>query len=250
MLRDQRHDELIRALTQHGAMAIKDVAAVLGVSEATARRDIGLLADDGRLTRVYGGAAIKAPNEVPFAYAEYTDHGEKQLMAQAASDLVSDGDTLILDIGTTMLEVARALSGRPVTIITSNMAVYEILKQDSKTELLFLGGLLRRNYHSTVGFLTENALRQVHADLAFLGTSGVTRRGQVVDTTPVEVSIKQQMLLAADRAVLVATARKFPGRGHGVVCEAERISTLVTSTETDQAYFEPFADSGTEVITA
>ncbi len=235
-------------LTQHGAMPLRELATALGVSEATARRDIAKLADDGRLAKVYGGAVIKGPNEAPFAFSDSTDRSEKRRIAAAAAELVADTDTIILDIGSTILELCRLLAGRRITVITSNLAAYEVLKNAEPTEVVLLGGQLRRNYLSTVGFLTESALKAVHADIAFLGTSGVTASGSILDTTPVEVSVKRQMIASSDSVVLLATGRKFPGRGMGVACEASEISTLVTSTGVDESFLQAFREGGTRII--
>ncbi|AMM31568.1 ArsR family transcriptional regulator [Sinomonas atrocyanea] len=248
MIPDRRHDEIIKMLTQRGSLTLKEVVDELGVSEATARRDINRLAEAGRLVRAYGGAVIKGPAEVPFTYSDSTDRDEKQRIAQAAAELVSDSDTVVLDIGSTVLELSRLLAGRPITVITSNLAVFEVMKGADRTELILLGGQFRRNYLSTVGFLAENAMRQLHADIAFLGTSGITKAGRVLDTTPVEVSVKQQMIESSERVVLLATQRKFPGTGLRVVCGPDRVSTLITSAGTPDDYLLEFRRSGTAVM--
>ncbi len=248
MLRDQRHQTLTKALAGRGAMSIAEIAELLGVSEATARRDIDWLAKNARLTRVYGGAMLPDPHEVPFAFAETTDQPEKRRIAAAAAALVSDGDTVILDIGTTALELAKQLAGRPVTIITGNMAIYDALRSESDTELLLLGGVLRRNYQSMVGFITVQTLNQLHANMAFFGASGITKAGKVVETATVEIPVKQAMLGASDRAVLMAAPRKFPGHGLGVVCDVSSISTVITTSEVDREYLDPFTLAGTEIV--
>src|SRR4029079_7000639 len=102
-----------------------------------------------------------------------------------AADLVKDGEAVLLDIGTTAHRFARTLHGRSLTVITSNLMVYEELKDDADIQIVLLGGIVRRSYHSLVGFLTEDNLRQVHADRLFLGTSGVGTGGQGVGSTSV-----------------------------------------------------------------
>ena len=248
MLRERRHDEIIKMLTQRGALPISEVAQELQVSDATARRDINHLAENGQLSRVYGGAVIKGPNEAAFVYSDSTDREQKQRIALAAAELVSDSDTIVLDIGSTVLELSRVLAGRAITVITSNMAVYDVMKLADRTEVILLGGQLRRNYQSTVGFLAQNTMEQLHADIAFLGTSGVTRSGRVLDTTPIELSVKQQMIRSSDQVVLLATERKFPGQGLGVVCNASEISTLITTVQANDEYLHEFRARGTHVI--
>jgi DeoR/GlpR family transcriptional regulator of sugar metabolism len=248
MLPNRRHDEIIKLLTEHGALPLRELAEHLRVSEATARRDVNRLAEAGRLSRVYGGAVINGPAEEPFAYSDVTDREQKKRIARAAAKLVADGEVVVLDIGSTVLELSQLLAGRPVKVITSNLAVYEVLKNAGPTELILLGGQVRRNYLSTVGFIAENAMAHLHADIAFLGTSGITRTGRVLDTTPVEVSIKQQIIQSSDKVVLLATERKFPGTGMSVVCGPEEISALVTTEAADASFLKAFANHGTDII--
>lgn len=248
MLPDRRRDEIIRLLTQRGDITLRELAAALGVSQATARRDIARLADLGLLARVYGGAVIKGPNEAPFSYSDSTDRDQKRRIAVAAAELVNDSDTVILDIGSTVLELSRMLAGRPITVITSNLAAFEVLMGAAPTEVVLLGGQVRRNYLSTVGFLTELSLAALHADIAFLGTSGVTLEGRILDTTPIEVPVKRQAIRSADKVALLATERKFPGRGIGVACEASDIAYLVTSRGIPDQFLQPFRDAGTRIV--
>lgn len=236
-------------VTRRGSVPLAEIAAEIGVSEATARRDVDQLAAEGRIARVYGGALALGTVEEPFAFSDSTDRPQKTKIARAAADLVSDGDVVILDIGSTVLELARLLSGRAITVITSNLAAYEVLRDAAPTELVLIGGSVRRNYLSTVGFLAENAMAQLHADTVFLGTSGIAVTGVVRDTTPVEVAVKKQMIASSDKVVLLAAERKFPGTGMSVICEASDVDVVVTSKVTDPAYLVPFERKGVRVIT-
>src|SRR5262249_24514582 len=141
---------------------------------------------------------------------------------------IEDGQTVLLDIGTTAHRLARKLRGRSLNVITSSMAVFEALADDPGIELLLLGGMLRRQYRSLEGFLTEDNLRQVHADLLFLGTSGVRPDGRVMDSTVIEVPVKRAMIAASEQVILLADSAKFPGRGMASVCSPGELHTLVT----------------------
>lgn len=247
MLGERRRSEIIRLLRVDGIVTVGDVAGQLGVSDATVRRDLAQLHADGQLTRVHGGA-VGTDGEPPFDEAATAHLDAADAVARRAADLVEDGEVLMLDIGTTVHRLARRLHGRPVTVITSNLAVYEELARDEAVRLLLLGGEVRRNYRSLVGFLTEGALRQVHADRLFLGTSGVRRTGQVMDTTVVEVPSKRAMIASSDRVVLMATAEKFPGTGLAVVCEADRLDVVVTEESADPQTVTALRGAGVEVV--
>lgn len=210
MLAERRHQLILRALRSGGPAAVTDLSERLGVSPATIRRDLVKLEEDGLLTRVHGGAVVEEGDQ-PFAEVAEMRVPEKDAIAAHAAAMIEDGQSVLLDIGTTAFRLARQLHGRRLTVITSNLVVYEELADDEGIELVLLGGMVRREYRSLVGFLTEDNLRQLHADWLFLGTSGVRAGGQVMDTTVVEVPVKRAMIRAGDKVVLLADGAKFPG---------------------------------------
>jgi DeoR family transcriptional regulator, fructose operon transcriptional repressor len=250
MLRETRHEQLLKLLREEGVLPVGQIAQRLGVSEATARRDLNDLGNAGLLRRVYGGAVARGPVERPFAEEEAGDRADKDAVARAAARTVEDGEVVLLDIGTTTLQLARRLHGRSITVATSNLAVYEELKDDTDVELVLLGGQVRRNYRSLVGHLTQAGLGHLYADRLFLGTSGVLADGRVLDTTEVEVPVKQAMLSAARHVVLLATARKFPGTGTARICGPRDIGTLITNQTSDPGTLAVFRDAGVEVETS
>lgn len=247
MLAQQRHERISRTLRLEGLVAVGPLAERLGVSQATVRRDLVELERQGRLARVHGGAVAVGDNDEPFAEVAAVRVDEKDAIAERAAALVQDGDTVLLDIGTTAHRLARRLRGRPVTVITNSLAVYEELRDDHSTQLVVLGGMVRRSYRSLVGFLTEDALRQVHAETAFLGASGVRSDGHVLDTTAVEVPAKRGMIAAAERVVLLADASKFPGRGMARVCGPEELDIVVTDAPAKSPALSVLREAGVDV---
>jgi DeoR/GlpR family transcriptional regulator of sugar metabolism len=227
-----------------------DLAQRFGVSEMTVRRDLTHLAREGKLTRVYGGA-IRDADEPPFAAIETERRDAKERIGRAAAQLVEDGKTIMIDIGTTTLELARALRGRELTVITTNLAVVEELLPEAGIELVLLGGIVRRNYRSLVGVLAEDGLRQVSADIAFLGASGIRHEDMaVMDTTMVEVPIKRGMIAAAERSVLLADAQKFYSGGVVRVCGVEEFDAIVTDAPPDDPLVASVAKAGVEIVQA
>ena len=128
-------------------------------------------------------------------------------------------------------------------MVTSSLAVLEELLPDEAVELVLPGGLVRRNYRSLVGVLAEDSLRQLQADVLFLGASAVDGACAVWDSTMVEVPIKRAMIAAAGRVVLLADAAKFAGSGSVRVCEADALDVLVTDAP-------PPVDADLEVVLA
>ena len=248
MLSERRHQLILRQLRANGPVSAVFLAEALGVSSATVRRDLVYLDAQGLLTRVYGGAAPVAGHDDPFVEVASVRATEKDAIAVHAAGLIEDGQTVLLDIGTTAHRLAQQLHGRPLTVITSNMAVFEELADDDAIQLLVLGGVLRREYRSLVGFLTEDNLRQVHADRLFLGTSGVRPDGRVMDTTVVEVPVKRAMIAASDQVILLADSAKFPGRGMASVCGPDELDTVVTDAPADTRTAARLREAGVIVI--
>ncbi len=253
MLPQRRHAEILQCLARDGSASIAALCEQLSTSPATIRRDLIWLEGEGVLTRVHGGAVIvvdRMGHERPFAQVAHERTDAKDVLARAAANLVQDGDTVLLDIGTTTHRVAAHLHGRPVTVLTSNLAVYEELADDTAVELILLGGAVRRNYRSMVGFLTEDALRQVRADHVFLGTSGVRGDGSVMDDTVVQVPLKRAMVAAGDHVVLLADNDKFPGSGLARVCGPGELDIVVTNKGANEATLAALRDADVEVLLA
>jgi DeoR/GlpR family transcriptional regulator of sugar metabolism len=215
----------------------------------TVRRDLAHLAREGKLIRVHGGA-LSVREEPPFAETAVERLAEKERIGRAAAGLVRDGQTIMIDIGTTTLQLARQLRHRELTVITSSLAVLEELEPCDGIELIALGGLVRRNYRSLVGVLAEDMLRQLTADISFLGASGIRPDLSIMDTTMVEVPIKRGMIAAADRIVLLTDAAKFSMAGTVRVCGADELHALVTDAPGDDPAVRRLARAGVEVVHA
>ncbi len=258
MLLAQRHERILAALAG-GGQSVVQLAGALGVSESTIRRDLDMLAKGGQLERLYGGAMLTQGSranitdsggvEDPFASDTRDDLELRRRMAAEAARLVTDGDVVVLDIGSTTQLVARELRGRPVTIITSNLAVLDEVRTDDVVELVLLGGVLRRNQQSLVGPLTEESIGHLSADLMFLSCTGI-RGGRVLDNMAVEAPIKQALIAASERIVLLASELKFPGSGALRLCSLDEVDVLITTTGTSEDELAPRREAGREVIVA
>jgi DeoR/GlpR family transcriptional regulator of sugar metabolism len=248
MLPAQRRQAILRAV-RSGTAHVGALADEFGVSEMTVRRDLHALARDGRLERVRGGA-LSVDSERPFSEIVVERLEAKDRIGRAAAALVEDGQTVMLDIGTTTLQVARHLRGRSLTVVTTNLAVYEELLPEPGIELVLPGGVVRRNYLSLVGMLAEDTLRRLRADIAFLGTSGIDAELAVWDTTMIEVPIKRAMIAASKRTILVADAAKFDMDAMVRVCEASELDAIVTDERVPATRRRALDRVGVEVIVA
>lgn len=248
LLPAQRRQEILRAV-RSGTAHVSDLAESFGVSEMTVRRDLGALARDGKLERVHGGA-VETATEPGFSQIEVERFDIKDRLGIAAANMVQDGMTVMVDIGTSTLQLARHLHGKQITVVTTNLAVVEELLPDGDIELVLPGGIVRRNYRSLVGVLAEDALRQIKSDILFMGTSGVDVEMGVWDTTMVEVPIKRLMIAGAQEVVLLADTAKFSMTGMVRVCGPESIDHIVTDAPLPAACRSAVDAAGIEVTVA
>jgi DeoR/GlpR family transcriptional regulator of sugar metabolism len=250
MLTPQRDETILTRLRETGSASAQELAELLGVSGSTVRRDLERLELLGALRRVHGGAYFPSIAGGENSFAEVVDENaaEKEAVAARAAQLVSDGEVVILDIGTTTMRIAHHLRGREVTVITSSLAVLDVLRTDGAVNLVMLGGTLRRNFQTLVGPITEDVLATIRADIAFLTCTGVRPDGSVVDDITQEASIKRALVNAADRVVLATTSSKFPGTGSLRIAHLESIDVVVTTAGVDEATLAHARRGGGEVI--
>jgi len=258
MILRERQNHILHSIHSGGAASVHDLALALDVSESTIRRDLEILDRNGELTRTYGGAVVKpgtttqdnGRDEIEGPFEDTFDLELKTRLATAAAELVEDGNVIILDIGTTTPILAKLLRGRDITVITSNLAVFDELRDDDRVRLVLTGGVVRRNYRSLVGSLAQYAFSQLSADIAFLSCTGVRANGHVVDNMAIEAPIKQSMIDSSSTVVLLASETKFPGTGALKICALAEIDVLITTTAAPDDTLALCRNAGGKVVIA
>ncbi len=242
----RRRELLLGKLRTQNSARVGELAEQLGVSEMTIRRDLAWLANEGKLVRVRGGAVLESPYR-PFAEVETEHYNERYRIGAAAAELVSEGETILIDIGTTPLQLARHLHGRRLTVITNNLAVYEELATEALVDLIVLGGQVNREYRALGGFLVEEGLRQLSADRGFIGAAGIRRDLTIVDDAMGELRIKRAMIGAAGKVAALIDSSKFGIAGGARICDAEEIDILITDTAAPPEMVAALEARGVEV---
>ncbi len=248
LLPRQRREAILHFVTKSGSASVAQLARMMNVSPSTVRRDLNALKVEGLLDRVHGGVTIEEEEERQFSEVSLDARADKDRIAYRASNLVPDFSVVVLDIGTTTAAIARQLAGRPLTVVTASLAVIDELRHHEQTQLIVLGGVVRSRYHSMVGSLTENAVSQLVADYAFIGTSGITADGVVLDSTGTEVPIKHAIIKHSRRVFLAASDNKFPGSGILPVCNLSDLTGIITTAARDHPTLTQLKD--TEVFYA
>jgi DeoR/GlpR family transcriptional regulator of sugar metabolism len=226
----RRRAQILECLRQNGQAQVKELVEQLGVSEMTIRRDLELLAGEGHLVRTYGGAAATTPiREQPYAAKAVEHTAEKERIARYAASLVNEGDVVLLDAGSTTAAIARALRGRgPLTVVTCDLKIAVDLCDEPDIRVLVTGGTAMAQGYNLVGPLAEQTLRGLTVDLAFLGTSSVDVEFGITTPTLEKVPVKQAMIRAARRSILVADATKFDRRSSFQICSLSALSLAIS----------------------
>ncbi len=210
-----RRERIVELLVRRGdePLPVEEVAATFGVSPATVRRDLEELRSTGRITRTYGGAVLgTASAELSVRQRELSHAGEKDAIARAAANLVKPGSVVLLDAGSTTERVARLLRGIPeLTVVTNGIAATATLLEQGDTEIIVLGGRLRRINQTISGASAEQMVRGLYADIAFIGADAVDPRRGVASRTLEQSTLKSLMADHARTVVVVADSTKLTG---------------------------------------
>ncbi|TFC35333.1 DeoR/GlpR family DNA-binding transcription regulator [Cryobacterium sp. TMT2-42-4] len=255
----QRREQIQRLVGERGFVRVRELREAFGVSGVTARADLDVLESAGTVQRVHGGAVPAAPpsgrplREFSFEEALASSVLPKQQIGVLAAALVTSGQSILLDVGTTTLSLAHALLARTdltdVVIITNGLSIALALEPAiPRFTVIVTGGSLRPLQHSLVEPLARTVLSQVHADLAFIGCNGVDAGYGVTNINLPEAGVKTLMLAAATRAVVVADASKL-GQVHlGQVGPLRAFDTLVTDAAADEVRLVPLREAGLTVL--
>ncbi|MFC0673260.1 DeoR/GlpR family DNA-binding transcription regulator [Brachybacterium hainanense] len=268
MIKAARLEEIETLLRGASFLSTQQIADALGVSGATVRRDLDDLGSAGLIDRVHGGARLvtdpdrgqedalaardphaePAPADEPFDEVLGRNSETKQRLAAAAAELVAEGETLFIDIGTTVYEVARLLSGRHLTVVTNSLRVAEALGDSAQVRLEILGGEYNREYRCTQGQAVLEGLGRLHIDRAILGCSGITEQGTVRDTDASQAAVKRAAVAAAGDSTLLADASKLPGIGAFTALELSALDRLITDAPLPSALERHLSRTSLEVL--
>jgi DeoR family transcriptional regulator of aga operon len=247
-----RQIQLLQLVAQRQRISVADIVEQFAVSEATARRDLETLSNQGKVQRVHGGAiALQAtPPELPILERGNEQETEKRRIGQAAASLVHAGETVFLGSGTTVLEVARALREiKGLTVITNSLPVLNTLVGCECT-VVCLGGMLRPSELSFIGHITEQALAEVRADKVFIGTRAISLEHGLTNEYLPETLTDRAIMSAGREVIVVADHTKFGRAATVLLAPVERVQTIVTDTSTPAEFLQDIQERGIQIIQA
>ena len=249
MLGAQRHDLLLARLRTDGRLVAKELAAELGLSEDSIRRDLRELAAAGLLQRVYGGALPVSP-----AVADLSVRGDlavdsKRRVAARAAQLLTDGCTAILDGGTTALALVRALPhDLRATIVTHSPTVAAALVEHPTVEIQLIGGRVFKHSAVACGAAAAEAAAVVNADLFLLGVTGVHAAAGLTTGDADEAAMKRALARRAADTYVLASAEKIGAASPFTVLPLEEVAGVVTDVDRDDPTLQALRDRGVAVL--
>jgi DeoR/GlpR family transcriptional regulator of sugar metabolism len=251
MLTEERRQLILDRLRAEGTVSAADLSASLGVSPDTVRRDLRELSAAGSLRRVHGGALPATVGARPYAVRREQAPAAKAAIAEATVRLFRNDQVIVLDAGTTTLEVARHLpADLEATVITNSPPIAVALAEHPNVEVSVLGGMLDKNAYALVGAATVETLRSIRADVLVLGVCSLHPEVGITVLELEEAHVKRAMIANAADVVAVASAEKIGSAAPYVVAPIEELTYLVTEESVDPDQIESYTALGIEVVLA
>jgi DeoR/GlpR family transcriptional regulator of sugar metabolism len=253
LLKEERQQLIVEAVRDNRRVIVSELSQRFDVSEVTIRRDLRELASQGALRLAHGGAvmAAPAPPEPPVVQRMSRAESCKECIGRAAAKLVSDGDSVFIGSGSTTAHVARHLADRrDLTVVTNALNVATELSTARGVTVVVTGGMMRASELSLVGHIAEQSLREVRVDKVIMGMQAISlAEGMTNDYLP-EVMTDRTIIEMAPELIVVADHTKFGKVASAYVAPVERVTTLVTESETDPETLARLEEMGIRVIVA
>jgi DeoR/GlpR family transcriptional regulator of sugar metabolism len=249
----ERHQLILKRLEGDGRVSVSDLSARAGVSEMTIRRDLEALEQAGALSRVHGGAVPSQSQsyEPPFAARATYNVEAKQRIGRAAAALLHEGETAILDAGTTTLEVARALRGRRnLRVLALSLHIADMLVDEPGLDVMVAGGIARAGERSLIGALAQKAFEDLSFDTLFLTVGGVDLHHGLSEYNLDDALVKRAAFASARRRVAVADASKLGKAAFARIAPIDQLDVLVTDEDASTEFLDAIRDAGVEVVIA
>jgi DeoR/GlpR family transcriptional regulator of sugar metabolism len=237
MFQIERQDKILQYINKKKKANIKELSDVFEVSKVTIRRDLDELAGKGLIIKTHGGVMSimnKLSFEIPYKSKSEVNSEQKKKIGIAAAELIEDGDIIILDSGSTTLEVAKNIKGKNITVLTNDLKVSMEVAQNPNAKLIVAGGSLNESVYTLTGSQTVETFKKVHVNKTFLGCDALDLAYGLTNRTMHEVDVKKSMIEAADEVILVTDSSKFGKRVFTFLCDTSEIDKLITDQIDDQ----------------
>ena len=248
---EDRRRQLLELVRKRGFASLPDLADELQVSPSTVRRDLDFLEESGTAKRTHGGVWYTGPSpKLPhFENRQQAQWDKKRMIAQVAAELIQDGDTILLDGGSTTYELAQLLVGRTIQIVTNSLPVASLFTTSANHDVIMLGGYLHLRTGVCLGPYANEMLGSLSVQRAILSVAGITDKG-CFNSNLLLVETEKAMMQAADEVIVVADSTKFGQQSLARMCELGDITKLVVDHEINGEWRRRIADAGIELFIA
>lgn len=249
MLKRERQAYILHQVNLHNKVLSTDLCQRIHVSDDTIRRDLQELAEAGKLIKVHGGALSPSFHSSPQTSKEVYSYRQKKIIAQKAASLVKDGMFVLTGGGTTVIEMARALPEHlHATFISGSIpAIFEYMNHPN-IDVIAIGDKVSKNSKITVGLEAISRIRQLRADICFLGVNAINLDMGVSDNDWEVVQIKKAMIESSQKLVCLGIAEKVNSQQPIQVCDISQIDILITELSPDDPLLQPYVRAGIEVL--
>lgn len=248
MLAETRRRQLLDRVSRQGFATLDELVRSLDVSESTVRRDLETLEQSGLVRRTHGGVMLADEHRTILSFDDrsHAATAEKRAIGRHAASLIDDGDTVLLDGGTTTLEVARALQGRPVQVVTNSLPIAQLASGHRETDLILLGGYVYPRTGVALGPLAIASMQGIRVRKAILGACGIMAEG-IYNANLLLVETERQMMQCGQQTMIVADRSKFGRLSLAWLCSLEAIADLVVDSGLGEAHQQMLQAAGVRV---
>lgn len=246
---NERQSKILELLGSNDLPSVNELSAMLKVSAVTIRQDLNFLESEGLLKRVHGGAVLEDADDLTNRLG--FNYDKKVRIARKAADLVNDGDTILIESGSTNALLARELIRKKnVTIITTNAFIARQFRKNEQTSIILMGGIYQHGSESLVGKITKVCLDQINFDKAFIGIDGYTAKAGFTLRDLFRAEVSGYIIKKSCDTIIISDSTKFGKTGLTTICYPADIKHIATDNDLDKKYREEFRKAGIDLIMA
>ena len=249
MLKKERQAYILHQVNLHNKVLSSSLCTEINVSEDTIRRDLQELAEEGKIIKVHGGALSPSFNHVYFPTNGVYSQTQKKTIAQKAINLISNGMFVLTSGGTTIIEMARMLPPQlKATFISGSIPAILEYMHHPNIEVILIGDKISKNSKITVGSQAIAKIKEVKADICFLGTNAIDLQHGITDNDWEVVQLKKAMIQSSKKVVCLSIAEKINTVQPIKVCGLEDIDVVITELSPEEPVLKPYLETGVEIF--
>ncbi|MBU3114026.1 DeoR/GlpR family DNA-binding transcription regulator [Clostridium lacusfryxellense] len=251
MFPEERKSKILDSLNKYGKVKVCDLSQLYEVSEVTIRRDLQEMEEDELIKRVHGGAILNDNTKFEPTFSEKIDkfYDEKESVGKLAASLIEDGDTIVLDAGTTTLSIVKHIVAKNITVLTNSLDISYELAKIRDVEVIVTGGTLRWETRAMVGPVADNTLKGFRVDKAFIGTNGICIINGLTTPNINEANTKREMIKIAKQTIVVCDHSKFGMVSFSKIVDLDNVDIIITDNQVERELLGKFEKKGVKVIT-